>query len=99
MPAAIVGALGVLLFAPFKLLGWGLTLLAMLAVRGGLLVWRGFTTVVLPVIAKVGEVVLRPYDAAAEAYRHRILPAALRNPALVLGSAGLAFLLSLFDSA
>jgi HAE1 family hydrophobic/amphiphilic exporter-1 len=95
VPAAIVGGLGVLFFAPFKLLGWGLTLLAMLAVRGGLLVWRGFTTVVLPVIAKVGEVVLRPYDAAAEAYRHRILPAALRNPAFVLGSAGLAFLLSL----
>lgn len=95
VPAAIVGGFGVLLFAPFKLLGWGLTLLAMLAVRGGLLVWRGFTTVVLPVIAKVGEVVLRPYDAAAEAYRHRILPAALRNPAFVLGSAGLAFLLSL----
>jgi HAE1 family hydrophobic/amphiphilic exporter-1 len=92
---AIVGGLAALIFAPFKLLWWVLTFLTLLAVRAALLVWRGFTTFVLPGVAKVGEFVLRPYDAAAESYRHRILPAALRNPALVLGSAGAAFLLSL----
>ena len=92
---AIVGGLAALVFAPFKLLWWALTFLTLLAVRAGLLVWRGFTTFVLPAIAKVGEFVLRPYDAAAESYRRRILPAALRNPTLVLGSAGVAFLLSL----
>lgn len=92
---AIVGGLAALVFAPFKLLWWALTFLTLLAVRAALLVWRGFTTFVLPAIAKVGEFVLRPYDAAAESYRRRILPAALRNPTLVLGSAGVAFLLSL----
>jgi HAE1 family hydrophobic/amphiphilic exporter-1 len=92
---AIVGILAALVFAPFKLLWWALTFLTLLAVRAALLVWRGFTTFLLPAIAKVGEFVLRPYDAAAESYRRRILPAALRNPALVLGSAGVAFLLSL----
>ena len=92
---AIVGGLAALVFAPFKVLWWGLTVLTLLAVRAALLVWRGFTTFVLPAIAKVGEFVLRPYDAAAESYRRRILPAALRNPTLVLGSAGVAFLLSL----
>lgn len=92
---AIVGGLAALVFAPFKVLWWALTFLTLLAVRAALLVWRGFTTFVLPAIAKVGEFVLRPYDAAAESYRRRILPAALRNPTLVLGSAGVAFLLSL----
>lgn len=93
--SALAGGVLVLLAAPFKLLWWGLTFLTLLAVRAALLVWRGFTTFVLPAIAKVGEFVLRPYDAAAESYRRRILPAALRNPTLVLGSAGAAFLLSL----
>ena len=92
---AISGGLAALVFAPFKVLWWALTFLTLLAVRAALLVWRGFTTFVLPAIAKVGEFVLRPYDAAAESYRRRILPAALRNPTLVLGSAGVAFLLSL----
>ena len=92
---AALGGVAALVFAPFKLVWWVLTFLTLLAVRGGLLVWRGFTTFILPAIAKVGEFVLRPYDAAAEAYRNRILPAALRNPAPVLGAAGLAFLLSL----
>ncbi|MCZ8062938.1 efflux RND transporter permease subunit [Silanimonas sp.] len=92
---AIIGVLAALVFAPFKLLWWILSFLTLLAVRAALLVWRGFTTFVLPGVAKVGEFVLRPYDAAAESYRRRILPAALRKPALVLGSAGVAFLLSL----
>ena len=94
-PGAIVGGLGVLLFAPFKLLWWALTIAMLLVVRAALLAWRGFTSFVLPVVAQVGEFVLRPYDVAAEAYRLRVLPAALRNPSLVLGAAGAAFLLSL----
>jgi len=92
---ALAGGVLVLLAAPFKLAWWGLSLLTLLAVRAGLLVWRGFTAFVLPAVARVGEFVLRPYDAAAEAYRHRVLPAAIRQPALVLGTAGIAFLLSL----
>ncbi|GAB3737096.1 efflux RND transporter permease subunit [Silanimonas algicola] len=93
--SAVAGAILVALSAPFRLIGWFLSAATLVAVRGALLVWRGFTGYALPVVAKVGEVILRPYDAAADAYRHRILPAALRNPVAVLGSAGLAFLLSL----
>jgi HAE1 family hydrophobic/amphiphilic exporter-1 len=93
--SAVGGGLLALLSAPFRLVAWLLIALTTVVVRGGLLLWKGWTTLVLPVVAKVGEVVLRPYDAAAEAYRHRILPGALRQPALVLGTAGIAFLMSL----
>ena len=95
VPAAIGGALLALLAAPFRLVWWVLVMLANFAVRGALLGWRAWTAFVLPRIAAVGEFVLRPYDAAADAYRQRVLPAALRQPTLVLGTAGIAFLLSL----
>lgn len=95
VPAAIGGALLALLAAPFRLVWWVLVILANFAVRGALLGWKAWTAFVLPQIARVGEFVLRPYDAAADAYRQRVLPAALRQPALVLGTAGIAFLLSL----
>ena len=95
VPAAIGGALLALLAAPFRLVWWVLVILSNLTVRGALLGWKAWTAFVLPRIAAVGEFVLRPYDAAADAYRQRVLPAALRQPTLVLGTAGIAFLLSL----
>ena len=47
------------------------------------------------VLGWVGGKVLKPYDWAEAGY-HRLLPGALKNPLLVLGSAGTAFVLALF---
>lgn len=97
-PAGWMIALGwtaSVLLAPLRLLAWLLVGMGLLTMRGGLLVWKIWTDFVLPRIAAIGEFVLRPYEAMAIAYRLRILPGALRRPGLVLGSSGVAFLLSL----
>jgi hydrophobic/amphiphilic exporter-1 (mainly G- bacteria), HAE1 family len=47
-----------------------------------------------PVAVKLSEIVIKPYDFAAKRY-HEILPGALQRPWLVLGSATLAFVISL----
>lgn len=91
----LLGALASLLAAPFRMLWLLLAMLVLLGVRGGLLLWRVLVGRGLPLLAGVGEVLLRPYEAAAVVYRERLLPGALRRPALVLGAAGTAFLLSL----
>ena len=93
--SAIGGGLLAVLAAPFRIIAWAISFILLVVVRGGLMLWRGFTTLVLPAIAKVGEFVLRPYESAATAYRQRVLPSALRNPLPVLATAGAAFLLSL----
>jgi HAE1 family hydrophobic/amphiphilic exporter-1 len=92
---AIAGGVAALLLAPLRVLAWLLVAVGAVVVRAALLAWAGWTRYVLPALARVGEFLLRPYERAAEAYRERILPAALRRPGLVLGSAGAAFLLSL----
>jgi HAE1 family hydrophobic/amphiphilic exporter-1 len=58
------------------------------------LLFRSIGWVVGGVLRRVANVVMKPYDAAAAMY-FRALPAALNRPALVLGSATLAFALSL----
>jgi hydrophobic/amphiphilic exporter-1 (mainly G- bacteria), HAE1 family len=47
-----------------------------------------------PWAVKLSEIVIKPYDLAAKRY-HEILPGALQRPWLVLGSATLAFVISL----
>ncbi|MCE2944417.1 MAG: efflux RND transporter permease subunit [Lysobacteraceae bacterium] len=91
----VLGGLAAVLSAPFILLYALGSVLVFAGVRVALLAWRQFTLRVLPVVAAVGEFVLRPYERAALSYRSRVLPAALNRPGLVLGSAGVAFLLSL----
>ena len=93
--AGPLGWAAAVLAAPFLLVYGLMSLLAFLLVRGGLWLWGVFVRVFLPFVARIGEFLLRPYERAAVAYRQRILPAALRRPGLVLGSAGTAFLLSL----
>jgi len=86
--AAVLALPFLALFALGALLSAGLLRLA-------LWVWRGFVTQVLPRLAAVGEFLLRPYETLAQAYRERILPGALDRPGLVLGTSGIAFVLSL----
>lgn len=94
-PGEALGWMAAVLAAPFI----ALFALASLLVAGGLrlalLAWRGFVGQVLPRVAALGEFLLRPYERLATAYRERILPGALDRPALVLGSAGTAFVLAL----
>ena len=46
-------------------------------------------------LARFGEFILRPYEAAA-AYYHRILPKVLDRPSLILASSFIAFVISIF---
>ncbi len=55
---------------------------------------RGLGRTVGTGLARVGEFVLIPYEKAA-AFYHRILPSALDRPVLILGSAGIAFVMAL----
>ena len=91
----VLGVLAALILAPLRVLAWLLVGVGTLLVRGVLLLWKAWVSLALPLLARVGEVLLKPYDRLAEAYRRRILPGALRRPGLVLGTSGLAFLLSL----
>ena len=91
----VLGIIAVALLAPLRVLAWLFVALGTLLMRLALLLWRVWTGFVLPQVARVGEFVLRPYESAATSYRERILPGALRRPGLVLGSATLAFLISL----
>ncbi len=91
----VLGVLASALLAPLRLVAWLLVGLGMLVVRAGLLLWLAWTRAVLPKLARLGEWLLRPYEAAAKAYRTRILPSALRRPALVMGSSAMAFVIAL----
>jgi HAE1 family hydrophobic/amphiphilic exporter-1 len=95
LPMRVAGWFAVVLLVPLRLLAWLFIAVGTLLVRVGLLLWRAWTGFVLPQVARVGEFVLRPYESAATRYRERILPGALRRPGLVLGSATLAFVVSL----
>ena len=57
-------------------------------------VWRGIAAVVGPVMRKASDLAMAPYGRAERAYLH-ILPAALRRPLLVVGTACVAFALTL----
>lgn len=57
-------------------------------------IWRGLVAVVGPVMRKFSDLAMAPYARAERAYL-RILPAALKRPAPVLGVAALAFVLTL----
>jgi HAE1 family hydrophobic/amphiphilic exporter-1 len=91
LPVWILAVVFATLAVPFVFLApWLLTMLTLGGVfsfrvsrskGGGLLTW-------------IAEQAIRPYNWAAARY-HAILPAALRNPWLVLGSAAAAFFLSL----
>nr|WP_147652467.1 efflux RND transporter permease subunit [Vulcaniibacterium gelatinicum] len=63
---------------------------AWLAVRA----WRVAVRLVAPVMRKASDLAMSPYHRAERGYL-RLLPAALQRPALVLGSAALAFALTL----
>jgi len=56
--------------------------------------WRGVVAVVGPVMRKASDLAMAPYGRAERAYL-RALPAALRNPMLVLAGSAVAFLLAL----
>lgn len=56
--------------------------------------WRGLVAVVGPVMRKLSDLAMAPYARAERTYL-RILPAALKRPAPVLGVAALAFALTL----
>lgn len=90
-----LGWVATAVLAPLRLLAWVLVGVGTLLVRAALLLWRLWTERLLPRVAALGEWLLRPYERAARAYGERWLPGALKRPGLVLGSAGLAFVLSL----
>ncbi len=56
--------------------------------------WRGLSALIGPVMRKLSDLVMAPYHWIEQAYL-RVLPGALRRPALVLVLAALAFALSL----
>lgn len=56
--------------------------------------WRGVAAVVGPIMRKLSDLVMMPYNGAERAYL-RLLPASLARPWLVLGFAGAAFGLTL----
>jgi len=94
-PGQVLAWAAALLAAPFiALFALGALLLAGL-LRLALWLGQGFVAQVLPRFAAVGEFLLRPYERLASAYRERILPGALDRPGLVLGTSGIAFVLSL----
>ncbi len=57
-------------------------------------IWRGLSAVIGPVMGKLSDLAMAPYHKVEESYL-RLLPGALRRPTLVLGSAAVAFALSL----
>jgi HAE1 family hydrophobic/amphiphilic exporter-1 len=63
---------------------------AWLVVRG----WRGFSAAVGPGMRRASDVAMAPYGRAERAYL-KMLPAALKRPAFVLGAAGIAFVATL----
>jgi len=56
--------------------------------------WRGIVAVVGPVMRKASDIAMSPYGRAERGYL-KLLPAALGKPWLVLGSAAVAFVLTL----
>lgn len=56
--------------------------------------WRGLVAVVGPVMRKASDIAMAPYGRAERGYM-KLLPNALRRPWLVLGSAAVAFALTL----
>lgn len=70
--------------------GWGVFGASWAVVLGG----RGFARTFGRWLAKVGEVVMIPYEKAA-AFYHRSLPGALERPWVILGSAAAAFVVSI----
>jgi HAE1 family hydrophobic/amphiphilic exporter-1 len=69
-----------------KVVGWGTFGVSFASVLG----FRSFARTIGVWLAKAGEIVLMPYEAAA-AWYHRKLPRALERPWVILGSAALAF--------
>ena len=57
-------------------------------------VWRALTWSVGGLLGRIGAIVMRPYDIAAQSYA-RILPRALHRPGTILGSAALVFVLTM----
>jgi len=57
-------------------------------------IWRGIAAVVGPVMRKFSDIAMAPYHRAERAYM-KLLPAAMGKPWLVLGSAAMAFALTL----
>ena len=56
--------------------------------------WRGISAIVGPIMRKASDLSMAPYHRAEKGYL-KLLPAALRRPWLVLGSAAVAFALTL----
>jgi len=56
--------------------------------------WRGLSAVIGPVMRKASDLAMAPYNRAENGYL-KLLPAALKRPWLVLGSATIAFVLTL----
>src|SRR5688572_13363033 len=56
--------------------------------------WRGLSAVVGPVMRKASDLAMAPYNRAESGYL-KLLPGALKRPWLVLGSAAIAFVLTL----
>ena len=56
--------------------------------------WRGVARVVGPLMRKLSDLAMAPYNRAERSYM-RMLPAAMNRPALVLGAAAVAFALAL----
>ncbi|KQY52388.1 efflux RND transporter permease subunit [Lysobacter sp. Root494] len=56
--------------------------------------WRGTAAVVGPIMRKASDLAMAPYNRAESGYL-KLLPAALKRPWLVLGSATIAFVLTL----
>ncbi|RDZ29711.1 efflux RND transporter permease subunit [Lysobacter silvisoli] len=57
-------------------------------------IWRGLTAVIGPIMRKASDIAMAPYGRAERGYL-RLLPSAMRRPWLVLGSAAVAFALTL----
>jgi HAE1 family hydrophobic/amphiphilic exporter-1 len=102
----LAGGIGLLLALPLWIICLVLTLVAIpfafvlpYLVRGAAWIatflFGGSRRRLGPVLAKGAEFVMRPYNWGASAY-HAILPRALGQPLLVLGSAAAAFVVSLF---
>ncbi|TXH71867.1 MAG: efflux RND transporter permease subunit, partial [Lysobacteraceae bacterium] len=61
---------------------------------GFIRLWRGLAAIVGPVMRKLSDLAMRPYNGLEQAYL-RVLPGALRRPAFVLGLAAAAFAASM----
>ncbi|GAA5073023.1 efflux RND transporter permease subunit [Lysobacter panacisoli] len=73
---------------------WLLRMLFFVIAWGIVRAWRGLVRVVGPIMRKASDLSMAPYGRAESGYL-KLLPTALNRPALVLGSAAVAFALTL----